>query len=370
MASDGPDALEATAVFYDGLIARRRAVAVILGEEGLVISSADGTLVEWRYADLREQNAPTGCLRLSSIAARELARLEIADPSLAEEIRRRSPMLRKSVRSRLGGKIQVVGWSMAAALSLVLTAVYLVPLVADRVTPLIPTALERRFGDAVDKQVRGIFKGTPCTSADGLAALAVLQTKLVAAAPDDTAFDIHVLSSPITNAFALPGGRIYLLRGLLDKSESAEEVAGVLAHEMGHVVHRDGLRRLLQSSGSSFLIGLLFGDVFGGSVLITLGQTMVNTAYSREQETDADAFAADLFLHIGQSPKPLGTLLSRIAKNDGTARFPWLLSHPLSQDRLAALSGKEPAQPAKPLLTEAQWQALKAICPKPEKPEE
>lgn len=366
MASDGTSAPEATAVYYDGLVARRRAVAIILGEEGLVISSADGTLVEWRYADLREQDAPAGILRIASISAPELARLEIADPALADEIRRRSPMLRKTSRGRFGGKVQVVGWSMAAALSLVLTAVYLMPVVADRITPLIPTTLERRFGDAVEKQVRVIFKGAPCVTEDGQAALAALQTQLAAGAPIDTAFDIQVLSSPIANAFALPGGRIYLLRGLLDKAESAEEVAGVLAHEMGHVVHRDGLRRLLQSSGSSFLIGLLFGDVFGGSVLITLGQTMVNTAYSREQEADADAFAADLFLHIGQSPKPLGTLLTRIAKNESSARFPWLLSHPLSQDRLAALSGKEPAQPAKPLLTETQWRALKAICQTPE----
>jgi predicted Zn-dependent protease len=51
-----------------------------------------------------------------------------------------------------------------------------------------------------------------------------------------------VLASPVPNAFALPGGRIYLLNGLLQKAESADEIAGVIAHEMGHVSHRDQTR--------------------------------------------------------------------------------------------------------------------------------
>jgi predicted Zn-dependent protease len=125
------------------------------------------------------------------------------------------------------------------------------------------------------------------------------------------------------------------------------------------------MRRLLQSSGSSFLIGLLFGDVVGGGTLITLGQTLVNSAYSREQEAAADDFAADLFLAIGQSPRTLGAFLSRIAETPkgGNHGLSFLQSHPLSQDRIAALAAKgEPARPAKPLLSAAQWQALKTIC--------
>jgi predicted Zn-dependent protease len=354
-----------SAVFYDGRIARRRVVAVSLDETGLLIAEPGTVAMHWGYAHLREQDAPSGCLRLACKGAPELARLEIADADLAAEIRRRCPAIGRAVRANRAGRIQVVGWSVAAAVSLILTAVYLVPLAADRVTPLIPRSVERRLGDAVDNQVRAIFRGRACTPYEGRVALAAIQRQLLAGAPAGLAIDIVVLPSPIVNAFALPGGRIYLLRGLIDKADNGAEVAGVLAHEIGHVVHRDAMRRLLQSSGSSFLIGLLFGDVVGGGTLITLGQTLVNSAYSREQEAAADDFAADLFLAIGQSPRTLGAFLSRIAETPkgGNHGLSFLQSHPLSQDRIAALAAKgEPARPAKPLLSAAQWQALKTIC--------
>lgn len=353
-------------VFYDGLIARRRMVTVVLHRDRCALMEGGAVLAEWRYTDLRQQDAPSGSLRLAAANGPELARLEIADPVLAAEILRRSPTIHKAARANRSAKVQVVGWSVAAAISLILTAVYLVPLAADRVTPLIPQSVDRRLGEAVDKQVQALFRATPCATEDGSAVLVTMQARLTAGLPTGLPVEVTVLSSAIPNAFALPGGRIYLLRGLIEKAESAEEVAGVLAHEMGHVAHRDGMRRLLQSSSSSFLIGLLFGDVFGGSVLITLGQTLVNSAYSREQEAAADAFAADLFLRIGQSPKPLGTFLARITKGDKTNGFPFLQSHPLSADRLAALSTKEPANPSQPLLSDVEWRALKAICPKPE----
>ena len=66
-----------------------------------------------------------------------------------------------------------------------------------------------------------------------------------------------VLSTPVPNAFALPGGRVYLFHGLLAKAENVDEVAGVLAHELGHLRQRDNLRQLIYNGGTSFLIGLL-----------------------------------------------------------------------------------------------------------------
>ncbi len=74
-----------------------------------------------------------------------------------------------------------------------------------------------------------------------------------------------VLPTSVPNAFALPGGKVFVLKGLLDKAESPDELAGILAHELGHLKHHDNMRGLIYNGGTSFLIGLLFGDVTGSS---------------------------------------------------------------------------------------------------------
>ena len=363
---DGAGMTSPETIFYDGITARRREVTIAFETHELVIAEQDTIVARWPYAALREQDAPGGCLRLAARNAPELARLDIHDPTLAAEILRRCPTLHHAQNMERAAKVQIVGWSLATAVSLILTAIYLLPLAADRLTPLIPHELESRLGDMVDNHVRVIFGGENCATTEGSAALAKMQASLLAAAPGDLTIRLTVLPSPIVNAFASPGGRIFLFNGLIANAVSAEEVAGVLAHEIGHVVHRDGLRRLIQSSGSSFLIGLLFGDVLGAGTLIMAGETLINSAYSREQERAADDFAADVFLAIGHSPKPLGALLTRISKSEkaGIQNHRILLDHPLSEERLAALSARgEPAIPAAPLLSEAEWRALKTICP-------
>ncbi|WP_163071438.1 M48 family metalloprotease, partial [Acinetobacter baumannii] len=79
----------------------------------------------------------------------------------------------------------------------------------------------------------------------------------------DASAEAAVISNTIANAIALPGGKIYVFEGLLDKAENVDELAGVLAHELGHVKNRDGLRNMIYNGGTSFLIGLLFGDITG-----------------------------------------------------------------------------------------------------------
>lgn len=357
------------ATFYDGLTARRQAAFVALDAEGLtVMDGGGGVLTRWLYADLRQQDAPAGCLRLAAVNAPELARLEMADGPLADEILRRTPQIGLAARASRTGKIGIVFWSLAAAASLVLTAVYLVPHMAERFAPLIPVSLERRLGDAVDNQVRVMFGNESCSTADGDAALGILRARLSNGATLPMPIDMVVLRSKIPNAFALPGGRIYVLSGLLARAQSANEVAGVLAHEMGHVAHRDGLRLLLQTSASSFLIGLLFGDVLGGGTLVMVGRTLVDTAYTREAETAADAFAAERLLALGQSPKALAEFLTRLTHDVGgdNKALAIISSHPLTENRRIALSRTEPGAPGDPLLSEPAWQALKTICAAPE----
>src|SRR5215217_1924059 len=167
---------------------------------------------------------------------------------------------------------------------------------ADELAPLVPVGLERRIGEAVDNQVRTLFGGKACAGAPGSAALAKLSAALASRAALPLPAEVSVLDSGIPNAVALPGGRVYLFEGLLRRAREPDEIAGILAHELGHVARRDGMRKLIQTGGSSFLLGLLFGDITGGGTLIFLGRALIDSSYSRDAETAADRFAADVMV--------------------------------------------------------------------------
>jgi len=347
-------------VFYlDGKEARRRAVRLVFQTDGIGIIEDGAQVAFWRYVDLRHADAPKGTMRLYALGAPELARLEVRDANLEEQIATRCPDLKTRRHGSEIATLRIVAWSLAAAVSLVLTVVYLVPAFADRLAPFIPISIEQRLGDAVDRQVLTVF-GEACASDAGTPALQKLGRRLTANADLPMPASIAVLPSEVPNAVALPGGRVYIFEALLNLAESPDEVAGVVAHELGHVAGRDGLRRLLQTSGSAFLLGLLFGDVTGGGAIIFGAQTMVDSSYSRETEAAADGFAAELMLAEGRSPAALGALLGRLG--GGSRALAFISSHPVTADRVAALDAADRPANGAPFLTDAEWQALKTIC--------
>jgi Zn-dependent protease with chaperone function len=351
------------AVFYDGVAARRRAVTLRFREEAVELMEEGRPAASWAYRTIRQEHGPLDVMRFTSTAASDLARLEIASAVLQDELLARCAGLDAPPKTAGAGRI--VAWSLAAAVSLVLTVVYGVPLVADRAAPLVPVSLEARLGDAVDERVRAAFRGQTCSGRDGEAALARLTDRLLSRVEMPMPVRVEVLSSRVPNAVALPGGRIYLFEGLIERARSPDEVAGVLAHELGHVANRDAMRRLIQAGGASFLLGLLFGDVTGSGVVILVGESLVNSAHSREAEGRADAFAADAMLALGRSPRPMAELLMRIggAREEGRGGIPALLdSHPRSRDRLEAMSAREADRAGEPLLTDGEWRALRGIC--------
>ncbi len=347
---------EATAVFYDGTSNRKRRVvlqfnaALDIVEDGSVIAS-------WPYADIRQVDS-TRAMRLSSLSAPALARLEIEDKAAAEHVAALCPSLDAARGGKQTGRI--VAWSLAAACSIILVTVFGIPLIADRMAPLVPFAIEKRMGEAVDRQARAILGGRDCTNPEGQAAFTKMVTKLKEASGFDTPLEAKVLSSSIPNAFALPGGKVYLLDGLLQKARNVDEVAGVLAHELGHAHNRDGMRKMIQTGGSSFLIGLLFGDVMGGGAVLFAARSIIDASYSREAETRADDFAIRGMHALGRSPEPLGEFLVRMTGGGRVATI--IDSHPVSAERLDRM--KKDARPVSgaPILTEQEWKALKTIC--------
>jgi len=348
-----------SAIFLDGRTNRRRKVTLRL-RDSLEIVEQDAVIETWAYDQVRRADGPAQLLRLRCASALPLARLEIADTATQGIVAAYCRSL--DVGASSGHTWRIVGWSLAAVCSILLLVFFGIPFVADRLAPALPFALEQRIGDAVDKQAQALFGGDTCNAPAGQAAFEKLVDKLRVAGGLEIPLQAHVVSSKIPNAFALPGGKVYLLEGLLKKAEKPDEIAGVLAHELGHVQHRDSLRKIIQTGGTSFLIGLLFGDVTGGSAVLFVGRSLFDASYSRDQERAADDFAIGVMHKLKRSPKPLGEILVRVTGTEAGNSMTLLSSHPLSEDRLALMSKEAGTTNGPDLLSDAEWKALKNIC--------
>ena len=349
------------AIYFDGKSSRRRGVTLGFTDR-LEFRESTEARIEWPYTDVRRVDGPFGILRLSCLTAPALARLEIRDAAVAAKLISRCAQLDDDIPGR-HGVATIVGWSVAAAVSIVVVILFGVPLAADRLAPLVPQALERRLGNVARAQLKTLFDGQNCNESVGRAAFVKLVKAVRRSARlSDVEIWAEVFSSAIPNAFALPGDIIYLSNGLLAKAENPDEIAGILAHELGHLKHRDAMRDLIYNGGVSFLVGSLFGDITGSGALIFASRSLVTASYSREVEQNADTFAIETMHRLGRSPKPMGELMFRVTGNESDDGLSILSSHPLTEDRLARMGSEDRRPTRPPLLSATEWAALKAIC--------
>jgi len=144
------------------------------------------------------------------------------------------------------------------------------------------------------------------------------------------------------NAFALPSGTIVFTDEMIQISENDDELSAVLIHEIGHIVHRHGMRTLIQDSILGFVLLAITGDVSGSSELfLGLPVLLTELAYSRQFEREADAYALTYMRANNLSPAPFASLMRRIENQtpapSGRASKKWinyLSTHPLTDERL------------------------------------
>ena len=283
-------------------------------------------------------------------------------------------------RVKYGGWIDRLGLGPASAAFAVVSAVTVAVILwtPQWLAPLIPSGVEQKLGDALV----GDFGGRFCDTKAGKKALGKLAGSLD---EDISDLDIEVANIDMVNAVALPGGKVIIFNGLLQEAKSPDEVAGVLAHEMGHVRKRHVMQSLIRQMGLSVIMGGFDGNV-GGTL-----NGLLSMGYSRSAESEADEHAIGALARASVSPKGTASFFERLAElggfgddeeEDGEDNKPesapagkaaknaetllgYLSSHPLSKSRSDAfLNSYSKGKNYRPALTSREWNDLRTMCAK------
>jgi len=354
------------AAFFEGDRPVAEEVSLHIASGILQIGLDDGRILRWPVEDVRQLPDTAGKVgAVLWLKGDPLARLFVTDTSLLTHLPNR---LRRTPPK---GRGRLAAWALAAVAAVALQIGVLVPLLADNMAAYIPPAGERALGEATFGHIREALDDTGlnpvplCEAPGGVAALERLVARLDAPTNGVPQINVAVLDHPMVNAFALPGGFVVLFRGLIEAAESPDEVAAVLAHEIGHVVSRDPTRHALRSAGSIGVLGLLFGDFAGGAAVLFLTERLIAAQYSQEAEAGADSFAHDVLARAGISPGALGDMFESFRRKygdrDGVAAH--FLSHPALGARIeAARAAVEAGAAYNPALSAEDWAALRGIC--------
>lgn len=156
-------------------------------------------------------------------------------------------------------------------------------------------------------------------------------------------YEFDVVNARDINAFALPGGPLYVNRGTIEAAGSEGELAGVLAHEIAHIALRHGTAQATEAQSAKFQLpaigGAILGAIIGGSVgsIIAQGTQFGLSAYflkySRDYERQADILGAQIMANAGYDPRDLANMFRRIERQSGSGGPEWLSSHPNPGDR-------------------------------------
>ena len=156
-------------------------------------------------------------------------------------------------------------------------------------------------------------------------------------------YEFRVVDSDVANAFAIPGGFIFVNRGILERAGNASELAGVLAHEIGHVVERHGLEQMAKAQNTNTIVALVYvllGRAPGGAeqVALQVAGSAWMAKHSREAEQEADRVAVLYLARAGLDPRGMPQFFERLLEEDrsgGSDLLAWFSTHPVTEDRIA-----------------------------------
>lgn len=349
--------------YLDGVTAVRQPVSITLTPSGLQIAKTDGAAFVWPYAEITQTQG---------FYAGEPVRLErgsealiISDTAFLQTLRVIAPASSKKFHNPAVRKKRVL-WIIAGAIAVVaaLAAAYIwiIPAGAIILAEHVPPDWEAKLGDAVVEQF--VKNETKCASSLPQQSVDRIMQALNTAAPKHPyRFHVYIVKDKTVNALAAPGGNLIIFTGLLEQTKSTEELAGVLAHEMQHVLQKHATKGIIQNLSITALLTVALGDAgIAGDAARTLG----SLHYSRTMEEEADRHGMELLIKARISPNGMIDIFDTLSKKYGNEPelFKYISSHPLMADRIKKL--KTQAETASlvstPLLPDISWSQVVKSC--------
>lgn len=252
-----------------------------------------------------------------------------------------------------------------AALSLLIFILSGLWMAKDPLVELAVDAIPLTWEETLGEQVMAQIKLSQPISSDSVLNDRIRQmTEPLLAQLGDRKFHFYLSGSNEVNAFAVPGGHVVVHRGLIEKAKSIEEIQGVLAHELQHVLRRHSMKNIMSSLGTILVLQTLLGDLTGLAAVLTEGSSfLLLRQFSRDFERDADDKGFDLLVASQIDPSGMVDFFKTLEKvkeermkdlsNENKDRLEtiedWASTHPQTEDRIAHL------QERLDLLGDTEW---------------
>jgi beta-barrel assembly-enhancing protease len=351
--------------YFDGQTARDHPVKVALGTSSIIFSGDDVAPRSWSVKGLSTVDAPMAgqALRLSH-GSQPGARLVINDDAFLSEMLTAAPHLKGGFNPKTTLRVAAwigVGLSVFAGL-----AYFTLNFAPQKFAVLLPDKWTHRVGDQMEEAL--VDNAKICNSPKGDLALATIVGRLAEGDPNLPPIRVRIYNIPIMNAFTLPGGNIVMTRALIEKADAPDEVAGVLAHEMGHATHHDSEAQLVRITGMQILLSVASGTSGGTNASSVAGLAAILNS-SRDAERAADAYAVSTLTAARIDPLGLKKFFGKVQAEEGRQKPGTLgklgslfATHPGTAERIELIKPAANDVKLQPVMSQEQWQDLQRIC--------
>jgi Zn-dependent protease with chaperone function len=369
-ASPTSNQVEWNGAFFGGDTPSSQSVKICVASEGLHVWTNAGERLWWPYEQFRQtQGFYAGQqIRLETIGTPTQA-ITISDERFLDAVQSIAGSRGRNFHRRSRRSWRPL-FTIVAALTIAGMGFWLyiqgVPSFARLAAQRVPVSWEEQMGKTIVDET--VSQHHACVESKRAVFIDQLLEKLTSALPPQPyVFRVSVVDSPVVNAFAAPGGYIVVYKGLLLLTQSSEELAGVLAHEIQHVTHRHVTRLLIQQASMGILFGALTGDLNGVMSLgVQAASLLGGLSYSREAEEEADREAVKLLIAARINPHGMVTFFERLRQKNPeiSPSLKYLSTHPLLDERIRVLNIPSPASGNLPdqLMPPVEWVEMADMC--------
>ncbi|TAJ37458.1 MAG: M48 family metallopeptidase [Reyranella sp.] len=354
--------MAASSRYYDGATAQVSEVGVrVTAAELIIFRPADsGIVARWPIADLAVLGDANHEAVPPVVRRGGEARLVIRDAELRRQLAGLVPQLTAlaDLPTPVGRRVATLGVTLAALVGLFWVVV---DYGTEYAAPWLPYSLQAKLGESVFEEL--VADKDECHGKRGLEAINDLANRLARAAGYEHEVVVHVIEGGPVNAFTLPGGILVFYSDLIEQAKDRSQVAGVLAHEIGHVVHHHPIKGIARQYGIELLAKLVSGGysdllntlTSGGNILLALRN---GRAFERQADDTGVALLEKLGLRADGIAGFFEQMMEKEPKDAASAAGIWS-SHPPTKERIDATKRPTTGRPA---FSDADWKALRDVC--------